>query len=74
MKQNGSSVFVDGVRQWIEFEELDYNEEDFAQLGVDFAKDTGLETQGFVGKGEARLLSQPALVDYAVEWMEKNRK
>jgi aminoglycoside 3-N-acetyltransferase len=74
MKQNGSSVFVDGVRQWIEFEEVDYNEEDFAQLGVDFAKDTGLEIQGLVGKGEARLMHQPALVDYALEWMEKNRK
>jgi aminoglycoside 3-N-acetyltransferase len=74
MKQNGSPVFVDGVSQWTVFEEVDYDEEDFAQLGVDFAKETGLEIQGLVGKGESRLMSQPALVDYAVEWMEKNRK
>jgi aminoglycoside 3-N-acetyltransferase len=73
-KQNGSPLFVDGVRKWTIFEEVDYAEEDFPQLGADFAKDTGMEIQGLLGQGESRLMPQRALVDYAVGWLEKNRK
>jgi aminoglycoside 3-N-acetyltransferase len=74
MAKNGSPIFNDGIRQWTVYEDLDYDEEDFPQLGTDFAKDTGSEIQGLVGKGESRLMSQRVLVDYAVEWLEKNRK
>lgn len=74
IQKTGSPIFVDGQRQWVWFEEVDYDEEDFAQLGEDFARDTGAEKQHLVGKGLGRLMPQPALVDYAVGWLEKNRK
>jgi aminoglycoside 3-N-acetyltransferase len=70
---NGAPVLVGGNRQWVEFEVVDYYEEDFPNLGNDFDKDTGLEVSGQVGAAEARLMPQRALVDYAVGWMERNR-
>jgi aminoglycoside 3-N-acetyltransferase len=71
--KKGAPVIVDEVRQWVVFEDLEYNEEDFPKLGEDFGKDTGIEIFGRVGEAEARLMPQRALVDYAVGWMEKNR-
>jgi aminoglycoside 3-N-acetyltransferase len=73
-QRQGAPILVDGVRQWVEFEALDWHDEDFERLGADFARDTGLERTGRVALAEARLMPQRALVDYAVRWMEQNRK
>ena len=31
-------------------------------------------SKGFIGEAEIRLMKQREIVDYAVEWIEKNRK
>jgi aminoglycoside 3-N-acetyltransferase len=72
--KSGAPVMVDGRRKWIEFEDLAYDEDDFPQIGEAFARDTGKQIIGKVGEGEARLMGQRALVDYAVDWMRRNRK
>jgi aminoglycoside 3-N-acetyltransferase len=72
--KNGAPVMVDGARQWVVLEDLAYNEEDFPEIGKAFGKDTKQEITGRVGEGEARLMPQRALVDFAVGWMETNRK
>lgn len=61
-------------RTWTQFEDIDLDESDLKQIGEDFAGDTGLERQGRVGLARARLVPQPPLVDYAVGWMETNRR
>ncbi len=66
-------LLVDGERQWVTFQELDFNEEDFPQIGAAFAEATGLVRQGKVGQATALLMPQRPLVDFAVGWMEKNR-
>ena len=71
---NGAPVIVDGERKWVEFEDIDLDETDFARLGRDFESDTEAVAIGPVGVGEARLMSQRALVDYAVGWLERNRR
>jgi len=71
---NGAPIIVDGRRRWIEFEDLILNEDDFERLGADFEADTKWVTTGRVGLAEARLMPQRALVDYAVGWMERNRR
>lgn len=68
----GSAMLVDGQRQWVEYEDLAYEDEDFARLGADFDAVTNL-TIGRVGLAEARLMRQRPLVDYAVTWIERNR-
>ncbi len=71
--RNGAPILVNGQRQWVEFEELYGDDEDFAQIGDDFARDTGLVRQGLVGEATALLMAQRPLVDFGVRWMEQNR-
>lgn len=69
----GAPVLVDGERRWVTFEDVDWDDGDFAQIGADFAADTGLEARGPVGGGEGVLVPQAPMVDYAVAWMERHR-
>jgi aminoglycoside 3-N-acetyltransferase len=69
----GAPMRVNGRRKWIEFEELDFSAADFAELGDEFAAETGRARQGDVGWGEGRLAPQRALVDYGVSWIEAHR-
>lgn len=66
------AMLVDGERQWVEFDMHDLDDEDFPQIGADFAKEHG-QTEGKVGLADAILVKQRPLVDFAVGWMEANR-
>ncbi|MEA2637673.1 MAG: aminoglycoside 3-N-acetyltransferase [Chloroflexota bacterium] len=68
----GSAVMVDGRRRWITYRDLDYDSHDFEALGADFSS-TGGETSSTVGTGEAKLMRQRALLDFAQTWFEQNR-
>lgn len=60
---------------WESFEDIDFSSDDFAQIGSEFEQDCkGTYTQGFVQKSRCVLAEQRAMVDYAVQWLEKNRK
>lgn len=67
--EQGSPVLVDGSRRWVTYSELDGSTEDFEELGADF----GEQVVGPVAQGEARLMRQRALVDFAVVWMAATR-
>jgi aminoglycoside 3-N-acetyltransferase len=69
---NGGPILDDGRRVWVEYENIREETEDFAELGADFEQEVGL-TKGLVGTATAKLVSQRQLVDFAVEWFEKNR-
>lgn len=70
--REGSPVLVDGRREWVTYDDLVLNEDDFAEIGDAFAQ-TGMEVSGRVGTGFARRASQPSIVDFAVEWMGTHR-
>lgn len=72
-EQRHAPVLRGGVRSWVAYDDLALDDADFVIIGADFARDTGLERRGYVGAAEALLVPQPALVDYAVGWMEQNR-
>ncbi|MNV57693.1 Aminoglycoside 3-N-acetyltransferase [compost metagenome] len=65
---------MDGHRQWVEFKELDWNSDDFVELAEQFGQETGLITNGHIASAAAQLIPQREIVDYAVNWMEQNRK
>ena len=71
---NGAPVLVDGRREWVPQRDIDFNDSDFPQIGEAFERETGLATVGQVGRAEARLMPQRDLVDFAVQWMELNRR
>jgi len=70
---NGAPLIVDGERRWVEILDLEIDESDFARIGDAFACETGLVRSGSVGSATARWMSQRALVDFAVRWMEAHR-
>ncbi len=72
-RRTGAPVMAGDQRQWVPFADLDYDNEDFVQIGDAFAQATGLERQGKVGYAAARVLPQRPLVDFTVRWMEQHR-
>lgn len=72
--RNGAPIAVNSNRQWVWFEDINFDDFDFEQVGADFSKEVEAEQTGTVGLATARLTSQRALVDFAVVWFEKNRK
>jgi aminoglycoside 3-N-acetyltransferase len=69
----GAPMMVNGRRQWVSFEDLRTSDDDFAELGEAFARDTGLEQRGPIGWGEGRLMPIRTLVDYAKTWLSAHR-
>jgi len=70
-----SVLLVDGEREWVEYEDLAVDDEDFLECGTAFenAHPDAVE-RSTVGVGDATLLSQRRLVEFAVEWLEENRE
>lgn len=71
--QQGAPVLVDGVRRWVEFEDLDWDEDDFPQIGAAFEAATTEVRIGKVANAESRLMRQRPLVDFGVAWMTEHR-
>ena len=70
--EEGTAMFVKGERQWVTFQSLDWESDDFKALGDAYEKAHGVQ-RGRVGRAEVRLLKQRPLVDWAVKWLEENR-
>ncbi|MDQ4075968.1 MAG: AAC(3) family N-acetyltransferase, partial [Chloroflexota bacterium] len=69
----GAPVLVEGERRWVTFRDVDLNDDDFETIGATF-DELGYTQVGKVGAVTARLMPQRPLVDFAVEWMERNRE
>ncbi|MFE9692933.1 aminoglycoside N(3)-acetyltransferase [Micromonospora sp. NPDC005806] len=70
----GAAVLTpDGDREWVWWEDIVLDESDFARLGVDLEA-TGAVRLGPVGAGTGRLMRQRAAVDFAVDWLARNRR
>ena len=64
----------DGSGRWVSWTDVAEDESDFERIGADFETVvTGAARIGSVGNATARLVSQPALVDYATQWMADRR-
>ena len=68
-----SAVMENGKRVWKEYETLFVDGEDFDEIGADFEA-VNTVSSITVGSSELRLMRQRDLVDFAVGWIEKNRK
>ena len=70
----GGPLLVDGEREWVEYEDIHIDSDDFPECGAAF-EDAHPEAvvRGEVGVAECALLDQRPLVDFGVEWLESNR-
>lgn len=71
--KQGAPILVDGERRWVEFEDLDWIDEDFPQIGAAFETTTAEVRIGKIANAESRLMRQGPLVDFGAQWMSQNR-
>ncbi len=74
--REGSPVYRDGERAWMLYDELDFEDEDFEACGAAFEESVVPNANLSVAKvalAECRLMNQRALVNFATEWLSKNR-
>ena len=70
----GAPVLVAGQQQWVEFEDINWDSDDFPFLGDDFAAETNLVRMGRVGQAAAMLMPQRPLIDFGMTWLPRHRK
>ncbi|MBI1279981.1 MAG: aminoglycoside N(3)-acetyltransferase [Anaerolineaceae bacterium] len=68
-----TAMLVNGVREWVTFKMLALDTDDFNTIGEAYEAQAGIQ-RGRVGKAVVRLMRQRPLIDFAVNWMEANRK
>lgn len=68
-----SAVLENGKRVWKAYETLYVDGEDFVEIGNSFEKEYKVSISG-IGDATCRLMNQRELVDFAVRWIEENRK
>ena len=68
-----SAIMENGERIWKAYETLFVDGEDFVDIGRAFEKEHSVE-KDILGNAEIRLMKQRELVDFAVFWIESNRK
>lgn len=68
-----SAVMVSGKREWVAYQTLYVDGEDFEEIGAAFELQ-GKTSKMPLGNSSICLMRQRDVVDFAVEWIEKNRK
>lgn len=71
--RSGAPILLNGARQWVWFDDINFDDSDFEKIGTDFATDAGPVTKGRVALADALLVPQRQLVDYSLCWIERNR-
>ncbi|NLK94373.1 MAG: AAC(3) family N-acetyltransferase [Clostridiales bacterium] len=70
--KESSAIMVNGVREWVTYETLYVDGEDFVDIGKAFEERHNVKKVP-LGNTELVFMKQRELVDFAVEWIEKNR-
>ncbi len=67
-----SAIIVNGKRKWVSYETLYVDGEDFEQIGAAFELQEKVYKES-LGNGSICFMRQRDIVDFAVEWIQKNR-
>ena len=73
LSTESSAMMVNGKREWVSYDTLYVDGEDFEQIGEEFEK-LNKVVFGELGNGTLRLMKQKEVVDFATDWVQKNRK
>lgn len=71
--RQGAAVQFGEGRQWVQFDDLHLDSDDFATIGAEFDQSGG-GVRGTVGQAQAHLMDQRVLVDFGTDWISRNRK
>lgn len=67
-KLEGSCIYVDGERRWVQFDDVDLDADPFPEIGADMERALPVIT-GKVGSATARLFRQRPAVEFATRWL-----
>jgi aminoglycoside 3-N-acetyltransferase len=70
--QQGAPIQEDGHRLWKSYRDIEVNADIFQELGNAFEAHVPIR-KGKVGSAQARLFSQPAAVDFALDWLSERQ-
>ena len=73
-KKSGAPIIENGERNWVMFKDLDYSSDDFLEIGKDYEQSQNKISRGKIGYAKSTLIPQRELVDFAIFWIEKNRR
>lgn len=71
--KESSAIMQDGKRIWKTYETLFVDGEDFCDIGRAFEQECSI-TKAALGNGTLTFMRQRDLVDFAVKWIEENRR
>lgn len=73
IEENSCAVLKDRKREWITYSTLCVDGEDFIDIGNEFEKSYEVKKIK-IGNANVRFMRQRDIVDFAVKWIENNRK
>lgn len=73
IEKNSCVVIKGGKREWITYSTLYVDGEDFIDIGSEFEKKYNV-SKAKVGNADISFMKQRDIVDFAVRWIEENRK
>ncbi|NHK30677.1 MAG: AAC(3) family N-acetyltransferase [Asgard group archaeon] len=73
IEQQGAAMYENSKRIWKSWKEIKYDADDFVEIGLAFEKSINYKTAN-IGLAESRLVLSREIVDFAVRWLQENRK
>jgi len=70
--EHGAAIMKDGKREWIRFNDIDWETDDFVMLGKAFEKNHNVK-KGKIGKAKCKFFELTAMVNFGAEWIKNNR-
>ncbi|WJM10569.1 AAC(3) family N-acetyltransferase [Paenibacillus sp. PK1-4R] len=70
----GVKMLVDGIEKWTTYDDINNESDDFELIFNEFKIQTNVVTEGMVGEAVSYLIPQRDMVDYALGWMNRNRR
>jgi aminoglycoside 3-N-acetyltransferase len=68
---SGSPMLENGRRQWITYDDIEFNDDLFPRIGADMEAQTDIVTIGQVGSATCRFYNQRSGVDFATNWLSR---
>ncbi len=71
-EHQGAAIMRDDKRQWVKFDDIEYDEDDFMQMGLEYEQKTQCQSQ-LIGNAPSKLFQARELIEFAVPWFKNHR-
>ena len=68
----GAAVRVQGRRQWVRWQDVDFDSDRFVQIGEAYEAQGGVVTLGKLGAADCKVMQVRPLVDFGLRWLQEH--